>query len=305
MNETTNMEAMETSMEATGTNETTTPETDPDDWDSIDFSDLTDDAAPPPAAAQEPTQEEPQPEADQQDGGEETEPQEGADKPESGKDAEQEAPELFELKHLGEVHQVNRDQMVVLAQKGMDYDHIRGERDIARGKAFELENFLRELAEPQGISIEDLMDQTRASVLADREGLEPSVALQRVKLERDRRSFETQRQMAEQSQQARAQEDARIQQSFLRFIDAYPEVDPKDIPKEVWDEFGTGRDLTDIYARFENKQLKDQLKTALEKQQVLEQNNKNEERSTGSQQSAGMSAAQKRDPIDEDWYSGD
>jgi len=302
MNEATNMEAMETSMEATGTDETTTPETDPDDWDSIDFSDLTDDAAPPPTAAQEPTQEKPQPEADQH-GGEETEPQEGAEKPESGK--EEEASELFELKHLGEVHQVNRDQMVVLAQKGMDYDHIRGERDMARGKAFELENFLRELAEPQGISIQDLMDQTRASVLAEREGLDPSVALQRVKLERDQRSFETQQQMATQSQQARAQEDARIQQSFLRFIDAFPEVDPKDIPKEVWDEFGTGRDLTDIYARFENKQLRTQLQTALEKQQVLEQNNTNKERSTGSQQSAGMSASQKRDPIDEDWYSGD
>lgn len=298
-----NAEAMETSLEATGTNDTT-PETDPDDWDSMDFSDVTDDDIDTPEPTQE-EQEAPQPEADQQ-AREEPEPQE-EEQPEEPPQEEQEAEEaqLFDLKHQGQSYQVNREQVVTLAQKGMDYDHVRTERDIARSKYAELEGFLQELAAPNGMTIEDLMDNTRASVLAEREGIDQSVALQRVKLDRDRRAFEAQQQQQQQEQQARQQEDQRVQQSFLRFAQAYADIDPKTIPKEVWDAFGQGTDLADAYAHWENKQLRQQLQEARSKLETAEQNEKNKERSTGSQQSAGVGEAKKKDPIDEDWYSGD
>lgn len=294
-----NMEAVETSLEATGTNETT-PETDPDDWDNIDLSDVSDDSAPTP----EPSQEEPQPEANQQEEepGQEAEPetQEAQEEPQEAADQQ-----LFDLKHMGQSYQVNRDQVVTLAQKGMDYDHVRTERDIAREKYAELEGFLQELAAPSGMTIEDLIDNTRASVLADREGIDQTVALQRVKLDRDRRAFEAQQQKVQQSQQVQDQENQRVQQSFLRFSKEYESVDPKDIPKEVWDAFGQGMDLTDAYAHWENRQLRQELQETREKLETATQNEKNKERSTGSQQSAGVGETQKRDPIDEDWYSGD
>lgn len=294
-----NMEAMETSLEATGTNETT-PETDPDDWDNIDLSDVSDDSVPTP----EPSQEEPQPEADQQEEGPEQEAEpETKEAPEEPQEAADQ--QLFDLKHMGQSYQVNRDQVVTLAQKGMDYDHVRTERDIAREKYAELEGFLQELAAPSGMSIEDLIDNTRASVLADREGIDQTVALQRVKLDRDRRAFEAQQQKAQQSQQVQDQENQRVQQSFLRFSKEYESVDPKDIPKEVWDAFGQGMDLTDAYAHWENRQLRQELQETREKLETATQNEKNKERSTGSQQSAGVGETQKRDPIDEDWYSGD
>lgn len=293
-----NMEAMETSLEATSTNETT-PETDPDDWDNIDFSDVSDDSAPLP----EPEQEEPQQEADQQEGPEESGQEES---PENQDEAQEDADQqTFDLKHLGQSYQVNRDQVVTLAQKGMDYDHVRTERDIAREKYAELEGFLQELAAPSGMTIEDLIDNTRASVLADREGIDQTVALQRVKLDRDRRTFEAQQQKAQQSQQVQDQENQRVQQSFLRFSKEYESVDPQDIPKEVWDAFGQGMDLTDAYAHWENRQLRQELQETREKLETATKNEKNKERSTGSQQSAGVGETQKRDPIDEDWYSGD
>lgn len=294
-----NMEAVETSLEATGTNETT-PETDPDDWDSIDFSDVSDDSAPSP----EPSQEEPQPEADQQ---EEEPEQEAEPETQEAQEEPQEAADqqLFDLKHMGQSYQVNRDQVVTLAQKGMDYDHVRSERDTAREKYAELEGFLQELAAPSGMTIEDLIDNTRASVLADREGIDQTVALQRVKLDRERRAFEAQQQKAQQVAQANDQEKQRVQQSFLRFSKEYESVAPKDIPKEVWDAFGQGMDLTDAYAHWENRQLRQELQETREKLETATQNEKNKERSTGSQQSAGVGETQKRDPIDEDWYSGD
>lgn len=289
----------------------TIPESGEDNWDDIDLSDLADDEEPAPKAQEEAEQEADQQDAEaentleeeRQEAQEAQEGQEGQDKPAEEQEAEDQ--QLFELKHQGQLHKVSREQVVTLAQKGMDYDHIRGERDSARAQYAELEAFLSELAQPQGMTIPDLIDHTRASILAERDGIEMDVALQRVKLDRDRKSFEEQQRQAEQAKNAQTQEEARIQQSFLRFAEEYAEVDPKSIPKEVWDAFGKGGELTDAYARWENKQLRQQIKAMQEKQQAQEQNEKNKERSTGSQQSAGSDEHQKRDPIDEDWYSGD
>lgn len=294
-----NMEAMETSLEATGTNETT-PETDPDDWDNIDLSDVSDDSVPTP----EPSQEEPQPEADQQEEGpeQEAEPetQEAQEEPQEAADQQ-----LFDLKHMGQSYQVNRDQVVTLAQKGMDYDHVRTERDAAREKYAELEGFLQELAAPSGMSIEDLIDNTRASVLADREGIDQTVALQRVKLDRDRRAFEAQQQKVQQAQQADDQMKQFYTQGYVRFSQKYPNIDPRAVPAEVNNAFINGEDLSEAYTYWLNNQMQQELETARKRIEALEQNEKNKERSTGSQQSAGVGETQKRDPIDEDWYSGD
>lgn len=295
-------------MTETGTAPNTAPADTGDDWDDIDLSDVKDndleeDEHEPDADTKEP------PEADQQDGKSGEEADEKADtkenKPAEGQEAADQ--QLFELKHLGEVKQVGRDEVVTLAQKGLNYDHIRQERDTARqevARLSELEQFLKELAAPQGMSVEDLIDSTRANVLADREGLDKEVALQRVKLERDRKAFEAERQKGIQAQQEADREETRRRDSFLKFAKEYPGVDPKSIPKEVWDKFGEGTDLTDAYSRYENKKLKDELSAMTAKLEAEKQNNKNKERSTGSQKSAG-SERDNMDAIDRDWYSGD
>lgn len=307
MNEITNMETMDTTVpmdtaqESAGAPESA-PAYDPDNWDDIDFSDVTDDDADVTGGRKEEAEEQ-EPEADHspEEAAEEPEKAQEEDKPEQAEEREQ----LFELKHYGQVHKVNRDEVVVLAQKGMDYDNVRTERDISRTKYAELEGFLQELAAPNGWSIEQLMDHTRATVLAEREGIDQGVALQRVQLDRDRKALELQQKQAEAEKQAKSQEDQRINGSFARFVQEYPDVDPKTIPKEVWDEFSQGNDLAGSYARWENKQIKQQLQEAQAKIAAQEQNEKNKERSTGSQQSAGAGETQKKDPIDEDWYSGD
>lgn len=295
MNETTNI--TEPIQESAQTPETT-PELDSDNWDDMDFSDLTDDSAPP----KEPG---PQPEADHSNQPEEPKTEEQAEESKEEPPPEAESEDLYELKHYDGIRKVNRQDVIALAQKGLDYDNIRSERDASRTKYAELEGFLQELAAPNGWSIEQLMDQTRAIVLADREGIDQGVALQRVQLDRDRRALEVQQQQAQAAQQAKSQEDQRVQQSFQTFIRDYPDVDPKTIPKEVWDNFGKGFDLSGSYARWENKQLKQQLQEVQQKQATQEQNEKNKERSTGSQQTAGAGDTQNPDAIDLDWYGRD
>lgn len=306
MNENTNPIVEET---AIGT-EDTTPDfrgdiDSDDDWNDLDFSDVRDDSN---EEMETPEAPEPEPEADQQDGQEEDGGDQETDTEEKDQTDGQEAADqqLFDLKHLGEVKQVSRDEVIALAQKGMNYDHIRGERDTARqevARLVELENFLKELAAPQGMSVQDLMDSTRASILAEREGLDPNVALQRVKLDRDRKAFEAQQQQRQQAQQQQTQEEARQRDSFLRFAKEYPDVDPKTIPKEVWERFGAGVDLADAYTRHENKRLREELSSVTAKLEAEKTNTKNRQRSTGSQKSAGAEN-QKMDPIDRDWYDG-
>ena len=96
-----------------------------EDWDDISFDDLTDDADEEDgAAAEAPEADQPTEEQAETEGEPETE---GTEQDEA-KDADQ----LFELKHLDEVRSVDREEVIVLAQKGMDYDRIREKYDAAK-----------------------------------------------------------------------------------------------------------------------------------------------------------------------------
>jgi hypothetical protein len=275
---------------------TATEAADRDDWSDVD-SDVIQEGREDEAEPEEPEADQPKEEEEpaQEETGEEPqeEGQEEADQP------------TFELKHLGETKTVNRDEVITLAQKGLNYDHIRSERDAARQEVerlTELETFLKELAGP-GRSIDDLIDSTRASVMAEREGIDQNIALQRVKLDRDRAAFEAEKRKGDAAAQAQKDAEKKQQDSFLRFAKEYPDLDPKEIPQEVWMDFHNGKgDLLDLYTRHENKTLRQQLKTMQEKQETEAKNQKNKARSTGSQQSDGGS--QKKDLIDLYWDDG-
>ncbi len=69
-------------------------------------------------------------EADQPEAEESGEKTETGDTAETGAEAKESDP-TFALKHLDEVKTVGRDEVVSLAQKGMDYDRIREKLDAA------------------------------------------------------------------------------------------------------------------------------------------------------------------------------
>ena len=181
------------------------------------------------------------------------------------------------------------------------------ERDEARGEVNrlqEFESFLKELADMDGRSVEDLMDSTRAELLAKKEGLDKGTALQRIKLDRDRKAFEAKKSQEEAEKRKAEEADRERSKQFLQFHNAYPDLDPKDIPQEVWDLFKDGVPLLTAYSTFENKKLREEVQSWKSKAETAEQNYKNKERSTGSQSTAGMGSTKKKDPIDLDWYDG-
>lgn len=285
------------------------PARDPDDWSDIDFSDLEvldgDEEESQGGETQNDTAE---PEADQQEGEAEAEaanePTAEAQEQTDGSEAADQ-PELIELKHLGQTVRVTPEQLNAYAQMGLDYQRIREDRDAARKEVERLtamETFLKELAAPQGISVEDLIDGARAEVLAKKEHLNKDVALQRIKLDRERKAFEAQKDQQKKEAQAKSQEEAKRQEQFLRFARTYPKVKPNDIPKDVWDAFKDGEDLVNAYARFENRELKEKVSKLESQLETAKKNSENKRRSAGSQRSAG--SASEMDEFDRAWYDG-
>ena len=301
---------------------TEAPAHDPDDWSDIDFSDLEildGDTETGEETQEGETQDETvEPDANQQEGEAETE---AANEPtteaqeQTDRSEEANQPELIELKHLGQTVRVTPEQLNAYAQMGLDYQRIREDRDAARkdvkrishmDKEVErlsaMETFLKELAAPQGISVEDLIDGARAEVLAKKEHLNKDVALQRIKLDRERKAFEAQKDQQQKAAQEKSQEEAKRQEQFLRFARTYPKVKPNDIPKDVWDAFKDGEDLVNAYARFENRELREKVSKLESQLETAKKNSENKRRSAGSQRSAG--SASEMDEFDRAWYDG-
>lgn len=202
----------------------------------------------------------------------------------------------FKLKYNGEEIEVDRETVIELAQKGKDYDRIKAERDNFKTEApvlqryKEQEAFLKELADESKMSVEELMDNTKARMLmAKDDKLTQEDALKQVR--EAKKATEK-----KEPEKAEPTPEERRQAMFANFMQAYPNVKADEIPKEVWEDAGRTFDLTGAYLRYQNRQLQEEIKT-------LRQNNKNKERSTGSMKSVGSRT--KDQAFDALWYDDD
>ena len=137
-----------------------------------------------PADGQEPeeTSETDQETEEESDGEEAEADQQNADEPEGeqttdgaeseetaeGKEGSSDQSDSYELKYFGETRTVNRDEVIKLAQQGMDYPRIREKWDGIKDDVPKLrmyEGFLKELAESRGGDIESLIDEARTRSL--------------------------------------------------------------------------------------------------------------------------------------------
>ena len=237
--------------------------------------------------------------ADQQ---EAKEPQDKAAETEIEPEKAKAETDQFELKHLDETRTVSREEVITLAQKGMDYDRIRTKYDeLKAGEAQRSahESFLKELADSAGQSVEDMIDTARARMLANKataEGktLSEEDALEQIKQEKAKQAPAEKPESTEEKSTEKDR-DAERQQSFLRFSREFPEIKAEEIPAEVWKDFAEGKgDLADLFARQENKRLKAELA-------AMKQNEENRKKSTGSRATAGSA---KKSAFDDAWYDG-
>jgi hypothetical protein len=216
-------------------------------------------------------------------------------KPEDTKDAEkpaetepeqkpEEEDQFLELKHMDTVRKVNRDEAKVLAQKGLDYDRIRGERDAMQKDYAQLkkyENFLNEL-KGDFPSIDAMMTDTRARMLAEKEGISYADAVAKGGV---------MQQGAQPQQQAQAQQGQPKVPAVDQCVQKYPGVKAEEIPQAVWDEVKRTGDLVGAYENYQNTKAKDDKIKSLELEiETLKPNAKNAARSTGSASSSGKTS---------------
>lgn len=193
-------------------------------------------------------------------------------------------PELFTLKNRDETKQVTRDELVAMAQKGWDYDHIREERDQLRQYRQEADpalELVKSYAQRNNMNVADYLDFCRRQELMA-SGMTEQDAAQKVTMEKERADLDRQRaeiqayRQQQESAAQKAQEQAQARQRDIEaFYRAYPGVDPKNIPQEVWNEVKSGDSLTNAYTRYENRRLQAEL--AAERQ-----NRANREKAPGS-----------------------
>ena len=287
---------------------------DADDWSDItadSFTDVEDDAQGAPGT--ETQSNDAAPEIEQNDGGQD------ADAAQPGENEEQQAQtdgQLFELKHLGETKNVNRDEVVTLAQKGMDYDRVTekntqlenqvSEQKQQLAQLTEHENALQELAKQSGTTVEELVENMLIAVTKSKYGIDDDgMALERVRLDRERRALDQERAALATKNQEQEQQAANEKwrgECFDAFAKAYPDVDPASIPNGVWEAFNRGDTLVSAYARERNKALEAEIARMKSEQETRDRNAANAARSTGSQSSAGKTGSD--EAFDALWYDG-
>lgn len=287
---------------------------DADDWSDItadSFADVEDDAQGAPGT--EAQGNDAAPEIEQNDGGQD------ADAAQPGENEEQQAQadgQLFELKHLGETKNVNRDEVVTLAQKGMDYDRVTekntqlenqvSEQKQQLAQLTEHENALQELAKQSGTTVEELVENMLIAVTKSKYGIDDDgMALERVRLDRERRALDQERASLATKNQEQEQQAANEKwrgECFDAFAKAYPDVDPASIPNGVWEAFNRGETLVSAYARERNKALEAEIARMKSEQETRDRNAANAARSTGSQSSAGKTGSD--EAFDALWYDG-
>ena len=213
-------------------------------------------------------------------------------------------PELFTLNHLGETRQVTRAELTALAQKGMDYERVRGKYDALKqykqeaGPALEL---IRGYAQRNNMSVAEYLDFCRKQELMAG-GLDEQTAASTLSLEK--------REAAVSAQEARAQAERVRQNSILeqakarqeaqkkdmeQFIRAFPEVKAKDIPAQVWERVRSGESLSAAWTAHQNQLLKAEL-------EAERQNRKNQQNAIGSLESRERET---EDQIDRWWNEED
>lgn len=213
-------------------------------------------------------------------------------------------PRTWTLNHLGQAVTASEADMVTLAQKGLDYDRIRGEYDEAKP----VMAMFREYAGKAGMDLKGYLAHIRAQA-KQAEGMSEQEARRAVELEdreavvAAREEIRRSQEMADRQELARRQAaDARMQADLREFREVFPDAaaDPASIPKEVWAEVRGGRSLVGAYARYHEAKVRADADAAAQKAAAQRQNAENAARSAGSMRSAGAEAAS-RDPFLEGW----
>ena len=255
-----------------------------DSWDDIDLSDLTEEVEP-----SEPVVEE----------------GEGEEAPEASQPTETESrgEDSITLKYMGEEKSYTREEVVDLAEKGMNYDRVKGKLEEAQAKYADYDTvkadlakrndqlyWLEELAKEQNQTLDELIELTQAQMMAKKTGQNIDVCRGMIRNQRMERELKAREEKLTATTDPKAKRDADIDE----FMKAYPDWQnkhPDALPQEVWNAVHVhGESLVSAYRAYEVKELKAQLERQKAEAEQRLQKEINKSRSTGSMSTKGKSS---------------
>lgn len=222
------------------------------------------------------------------------------DQPQQQEQQEQTSTEEFLLKHMDQTFTVDRQKVTELAQKGLDYERIRQQREELKQQRDELEQFraenadmvefINELSSESGMTTEQLIDELRANQYVRKHGISQDVARERVAREKAERRLQAREQQDHRKQQTPPvdPEKQRRQEDIRAFFQRFPGVDPKTIDKSVWQGVSSGKSLVDSYQDWQNAQKDAEIQRLKAQIEADRKNQENRSKSIGSQRSGSQ-----------------
>lgn len=182
----------------------------------------------------------------------------------------------YKVNFLGEEKELPVSELVTAAQKGMNYDHIKGELDALRASSSENNNaidVMRRMAEASGMGLNQYLElckntlsENRVKAQVDR-GVPEDVAKRLLELE-DKEAART-------AQEKEQEKEAERSRAFADLLREYPDL--KTLPEEVAAAVAKGESPLNAYRAYDLKQVKLELAQ-------LKKVNENKSKAVGSMQ---------------------
>lgn len=265
-----------------------------EDGNQTDTGDDTEETAETGEEMTEETQDEPESVETAEEVTEEEAEEDGAEgKPEAEKvDSEQK----FTIKVNKESKEVGIQEMTELAQKGADYDRVKGQLETTRQNEQNLQDklaqqqetidTLNEIAAATGKPLAELLEQMHVNAVR-KEGQTDAEVRAEIRAAKLQKQLDAQNQKTQpQPQQDTAVEQAR--RDFEEFRKQFPDVPlTEELAEKLKPDILAGMSMTSAYLKAENARKDAEIKALQEKQAADAQNKRNRAKSPGSMRDSG------------------
>lgn len=216
----------------------------------------------------------------------------GEEKPESG-----ETEQKFTIKVNKEEREVTLAEMTEFAQKGADYDRVKGQLETSRQAEQALRAQLDEqqgymdvlqiISEQTNTPMDQLMDQLHMNLLKGK-GMSDAEAKAEIRAAKAEKQLKTVTQQQSAEKAAADSNAARAQRDLAEFRKQFPDVPiTSELCDKLTPDIQAGMSMLGAYLKMENARKDAEIAELQRKQAAAEQNKKNRAQSPGSQTDSG------------------
>ena len=222
-------------------------------------------------------------------------------------DGQQNEPQKFTIKYNHETREVELPEMTALAQKGADYDRIRGKLEEAQAGQAALQKTVDEqapvlevlqlaakdagvdvaAAKDAGVEVPELVDTIHVGLLKGR-GMTEAEAKAEIRAAKAEKAMNDLKNKPASEEKAEDPNQERAKREIAEFQAAFPDVS---LNQETLDKLAPdvqgGMTLTSAYLKLENSRLKTELAESQRKLEAEKQNQRNKQKAAPGQTDSG------------------